>query len=87
MSWLKSLRAIVGSLEGCGTNSRNARQILFALLEKYCAAAKICTRAKIAEVVKLTWPRKTTIYPDSYDLSGNNKMYHSKGQMENIREL
>ena len=81
MSWLKSLRAIVGSLEGCGTNSRNARQILFALLEKYC------TWAKIAEVVKLTWPRKTTIYPDSYDLSGNNKMYHSKGQMENIREL
>ena len=61
MSWLKSLRAIVGSLEGCGTNSRNARQILFALLEKYCAAAKICTRAKIAEVVKLTWPRKITI--------------------------
>ena len=80
MSWLKSLQAIVGSLEGCGTNSRNARQILFALLEKYCAAAKNCGSGKTDMAEK-------NYHPDSYDLSGNEKMYHSKDQMENIREL
>ena len=46
----------------CETNIFcNVRQMLFAVRDKYCAAAKICTLAKIAEVAKLTWSRKITI--------------------------
>ena len=46
----------------------SARQIFFVIRDTYClqyktntAAAKICTLAKIAEVAKLTWPRKIAI--------------------------